>query len=829
MPDKPVPASSARHFLVSALLLGAAEFAVAVFVLAGIERDPKNVAFLGLSPQRLALLAFAVLAALACLGAAVMVLRRPTLTVSWIENFSSRVSLRRAAFWVLASLASLGWLALASPPYIFLEQKDFFIRLRPIPIAMGALAFQILLWGLLVLTPQKNVHLKAFYANNRPVLRFSAWILAALLALWSIISITGIGLVPDDRFWNVPGMPVTGFQFFASLVLVTVLIFTQPVRLSRRWIDFLACLVLFLAAGLLWNATTLKQHHFSPMPSGPDHQPYPASDAIVYDASAHYFINGYGIFSSGYSDKPLYGVFLGVLHLLAGEDYWLLTLLQVWVLALIPPMIYLIGRSMHSPPLGFLLAVLILLRQRNAIAGSHLIASANAKLLVSEVPMLLGLLFCAWILFKWWQSSPRSGILAAMAGGVIGIISLIRLNAILLLPAAALFALFLYRGQIRLWWKHIARLALAFMLVFTPVVLTGAGPDGVPLLVFKFMEVIRTRYLPGTSFQLPASQAASAAMSTIQLPLHAADTPAYQFVPAHFAHNLVGALLSLPDSLVYDNLQTMAQRPYWVEGSDWAGQLPPGQIAALVVNLVLIALGMARSWKSHRWAGLVPLLIFLVYNTALSLGRTSGSRYLVPIDWVVYFYFAIGIVELLALMKAVFAPNLSASQPAQAVIPVNSQAGRKASWLVFLPFALVGIGMHIVDDYMPKRFAESAAIDSAALIQSYLPETTTSAASYSIYAGQGLYPRFAGEKTDQPHLNFYVLSPEHGVINAKLIQHNNLQSFPPGSYIVVAGCPVTVAGERPKINLDTHLIVVIGPNSNTVLYSQPKPDVWGCR
>ena len=671
--------------------------------------------------------------------------------------------------------------------------------------------------------------MQTFISNNRPFLRLSAWILAGLLALWAFISVTAIGLIPDDRFWNVPGIPITGFQFFGSLLLVTALIFTRPVRLSRRWIDFLACLVLFLAAGLLWNATALKQHHFSPTPTGPDHQPYPASDAIVYDASAHYLINGYGIFSSGYSDKPLYGVFLGLLHLLAGEDYWLLTLLQVWVLALIPPVIYLIGRSMHSPPLGFFLAVLILLRQRNAIAGSHLIASANVKLLVSEVPMLLGLLFCAWILFKWWKSSPRSANLAAMAGGIIGIISLIRLNAILLLPAAMLFALFLYRGQIRLWWKHIARLALAFLLVFTPVVLTGTGPDGVPLLVFKFMEVIRTRYLPGTSFQLTAPQTASAGVFTLQSATLEAQTPAYQFVPAHFAHNLVGAMLTLPDSLVYDNLETMAKRPYWIDGNDWAGQLPANQRAAIAVNLALVALGLARSWKTHRWAGLVPLLIFLVYNTALSLGRTSGSRYLVPIDWVVYFYFAIGIVECLSFLAAVIAPRPNPSHPAQIAEPVPSRAAPRASWLVFLPFALFGVGMHMVDDFMPKRFAQEAALDSAALIQSYLPENTASAASYSIYAGQGLYPRYAGEKTDQPHLDFYVLSPEHGVINTRLVQVNNLQSFPPGSYIVVAGCPIVVPGERPKINLDAHLIVVISPDSNTVLYSQPKPDDWGCR
>ena len=92
-----------------------------------------------------------------------------------------------------------------------------------------------------------------------------------------------------------------------------------------------------------------------------------------------------------------------------------------------------------------------------------------------------------------------------------------------------------------------------------------------------------------------------------------------------------------------------------------------------------------------------------------------------------------------------------------------------------------------------------------------------------------MYPRFGGEKTVQPHLDFYVLSPERGVINARLVQHNNSESFPPGSYIIVAGCPAVIAGDRPKPYLDAHLIVVISPDSNIVLYSQPKPDVWGCR
>jgi len=798
----------------------------AVFVLASIERDPKNVAFLGLSPERLAILVLSLLAALACLGAAILVLRQPHRSAAILDHLTQKPVLRRAVYIALGALALLGWLALVSPPYLLMEWKDFFIRLRPIPIAAGALAFQLLLWAALALPPGKRSRLLAFLAENQAFTRSCAWILAGLLALWGFISLSGVGLTPDDRFWNVPGMPITGFQFFAALLLLVALVLTRPPRLSRRWIDALACLVLFLTAGLLWNATNLKQHHFLPFRVGPDHQPYPASDALVYDASAHYFINGYGIFSSGYTDKPLYIVFLGLLHLLAGENYEMIIFLQVWVLALIPPLIYLIGRSMHSPPMGFFLAVLLIFRQRNAIAGSHLIASANAKLLVTEVPMLLGLLVCAWILFKWWKSSSRSAVLPALAGGIIGVISLIRLNAILLLPAAAIFALLLYRRQARLWWKHIAQLTLAFLLVFTPVVLTGTGPDGVPLLVFKFMEVIRTRYLPGASLQMsPAQSAAPGGFAA--LPLPTADIPPTQFVPAHFFHNMVGTVLALPNSLIYDNLETMAKRPYWVEGGDWTGQLPAGQIAGVAINLALIAVGLARSWNAHRWAGFAPLLIFLMYNLALSLGRTSGSRYLVPIDWVGYLYFAIGIVEVLRLLGSVlFSRTLSLSPT-----PVASFAPhRRAEWWVLLPFALLGLGMHLIDDTLPPRFQQQDALDQTALVQSYLPDPSASAQALTIYGGQALYPRFAGEKTDQPYLDFYVLSPEWGLVNARLVQVNNQQGFPAGTYAIVAGCPRVIPESAGKIFLETRLLILMrGSAPDQVLFSEPLPEWWDCR
>ena len=57
-------------------------------------------------------------------------------------------------------------------------------------------------------------------------------------------------------------------------------------------------------------------------------------------------------------------------------------------------------------------------------------------------------------------------------------------------------------------------------------------------------------------------------------------------------------------------------------------------------------LGIASAWHSSRLAGLVPLTFLIAYDLSNALARTSGSRYLVPTDWVLLFYFALGIIQI---------------------------------------------------------------------------------------------------------------------------------------------------------------------------------------
>jgi hypothetical protein len=155
------------------------------------------------------------------------------------------------------------------------------------------------------------------------------------------------------------------------------------------------------------------------------------------------------------------------------------------------------------------------------------------------------------------------------------------------------------------------------------------------------------------------------------------------FAINHFLHNIVTSLLAFPDSISPPDqiLTNLALRPYWVERNPWAGELESVQATFMLINLALLSLGISWAWKRWRWAGMVPLFIYLVYLASLGLARTSGSRYIVPIDWVFFFYFAIGIVLIfeqfanLLKMKnqGEFGPSAEATPPA---------GGRKKPWLI---------------------------------------------------------------------------------------------------------------------------------------------------
>ena len=78
---------------------------------------------------------------------------------------------------------------------------------------------------------------------------------------------------------------------------------------------------------------------------------------------------------------------------------------------------------------------------------------------------------------------------------------------------------------------------------------------------------------------------------------------------------------------------------------EWNGDFNHEEFTFLILNLGLLSIGAGYSWWRWRWAGLIPLFVFTGYILSNVIARSSGGRYIIPVEWVVFLYFGIGLTE----------------------------------------------------------------------------------------------------------------------------------------------------------------------------------------
>ena len=164
----------------------------------------------------------------------------------------------------------------------------------------------------------------------------------------------------------------------------------------------------------------------------------------------------------------------------------------------------------------------------------------------------------------------------------------------------------------------------------------------------------------------------------------------------HFLNNQIKSLFVLPFQIYPAHPTTILEQEYWKEPVSWDGEMPLEHILAFSVNLILISLGIATAWKSFKWAGLIPLVIQISYYLSNALVRTSGSRYLVPVDWVVYLYFLLGIFTL--LRKINLLPEFN---------PGHQKEGKPSKLPVYLSLALsllIGFSLPVLNVAFPTLY-----------------------------------------------------------------------------------------------------------------------------
>ncbi|HEY3369459.1 MAG TPA: hypothetical protein VGK10_01345 [Prolixibacteraceae bacterium] len=643
----------------------------------------------------------------------------------WRKHASKKLQLILLAISLLGFL--IGWVLAWTPLESFGGAYYYFLRAYPFIIWLTA-AFFIAIF--LLLSSLYGVHLKDWieHIQDQKITFLVAGICAVIFTLLAWISFHRVvGVTPaDEDFWYGAGVPVLTFQvIFALLIGVALTLGFKKwpllLRSKSRLIDVILFLLIWLVSAYLWAKEPVKPDFLVTTPVAPNFEMYPDYDARNYDLMSQFALIGQGINNHGFFDRVLYPAFLTLLHAIGGQNYSLLMKIQAGIFAILPALIFLIGKNISTRSAGAGLAILTILRGINQINIGNIIETAHQKQMLTEFPTAVLLAVALLLLIKWQQNPRTHWHLALLAGLTIGLSSLLRPHTLVVIPVFIVLALWAYRHKPALW-VVISSLFVtsAFLGILPWIQFSGQNVSILDLYRVRIEDVIRQRYPQilnpqGSNFQpiseYPAGSAHLARLDQSKLE----EKPVWVFVGDNFLNNLVTSVQPLPNTPFNLDPRTVVKKtddfwkPYW-DGSltIWAKLLIP-------LNLLILALGLGAAYKSTRLAGLLPLIIMVSYFGVNALARTSGGRYLVPVDWVILIYYFLGLMTIFGLVLGLFLKSIDYIPSPSGIIP-----SQKEWWktLVIVLVASYAFGSLIpLSQYIfPTRFHEQSTTEQANLL-----------------------------------------------------------------------------------------------------------------
>jgi len=386
--------------------------------------------------------------------------------------------------------------------------KTYLSRLFPILIWLTSLSILSLLyltWIKLGFTWIKKIPTeKTFY--------ITLIIIGLIFLIWLT---NGIKNIPTERNHvglNTIGSPIIGLQVFLAwlsgigvLVYLTYLQRTEAIKekaKKQKILDILLFLILWILTIILWQSKPIEPSWFISQSRAPNFEFYPTSDARVYDLTSQTALVGEGFIfeNSPYIRRPTHAACMTILHLLAGQDYEKLAFLQVIVLALLPPFIYLLTKTIFNRSAAVIAAVLILFREANAISIGGNITTSHAKQFMVDLPMALVVVIFTYIVTLWMKSNNRTNQYALVSGGFLGFILLIRLESfVFIFPILFILAILLIsKRQYSIFLRQSLIFFLGIILVISPWVFRNWDKTGEIFLNSPFFhyQVIQLRYHP---------------------------------------------------------------------------------------------------------------------------------------------------------------------------------------------------------------------------------------------------------------------------------------------------------------------------------------------
>ncbi len=608
-------------------------------------------------------------------------------------GFSARRGISRFDLLARTSVInSCALLSLTSSLFLFLLRYlnperflPYYERLSPLLWYLFLIGAQSAIFLLLI----KNGFNPHEFSTRRSIYRSAFPAFCFLLFVFLFISLTKIGITADTAYWGEPGVAIQAWQFVVS-ILTGFFVLLYASQDSRPITRFFLPLAIYITACILWLSVpvdVLKSSFYAPIAS-PSNMPFPYSDAGGYDMLSQSLLIGTD-YLGRIPPRPLYVTFLAILHFFFGQNYPAMIAAQTMVFALFPVILYFLGKKLHSPAAGVTAALFAIFRELVSLWISSNTRVANSKMFTTDFPTMIGIavmcLVCVW----WLERRDLRSTL--VAGGSFGLLLLFRTQSLLTLPFLFILAWFVYQRKTKEW--ILAGIAFGVVMVLTVLpwlthnyTMTGKFTFDDPFQVaIIYSQYSFTGNLDLSQFD-PAKDSVGNRLLTFTL-----ENPAYVagFVATHFLNTEIGGLLALPLIERFNGLREPVNL-YWVT---WNGSLEWYNLVLVIVYLAILAIGIGTAWRRVGWIALAPLAFNLGYALANGIARFSSWRYNLPVDWVFYFYFAIGVIEVLGGLALLFGAKVETIFPAvvmQESKPNTLRTVRPQTVLIILGFMFIG-------------------------------------------------------------------------------------------------------------------------------------------
>jgi len=737
-------------------LLALLEAAVALYALLRIPSEGGSI-----SATRLALM-FPLLVAIIASGVgAYGSWRNTNFRMRWLESASrpGLYKLLSIAFPVLAALTGIGafFLRWWEPNRLL----PFFERVWPLLAFIIIFSIQSTLW---LLTLRLGLHKTDFPAFKPALIAF-----IILLAIFGFVSLTKLGITPDPAYCWQLGLVLLISASFLPFSL------SPFFKSDSRRTDFIIGLLIWALAAGIWLSvpnTVLRNSFYFPI-DPPANMPLPHSDSAYYDHMAQSLLIGTD-YTGEIPTRPLYILFLTTLHILFGENYNLIIYAQTLVLALLPVVFYVLGRKLHSRLAGITIALLAIAREWTSLLVSSDTRVSNTKMLLVDNPTLLLILLACLFAFRWLDKKDKRS--AFIAGGIFGLLLLLRTQAMLILPLIIVVAF------LTLYSKKQSTLKRTRWLVPILLFTVGIFVSVTPWLTHNYLRIGKFTFDAPFQLQVLASQYAYTGNLDFQavdlenkslgqiLITFAFKDPGFVagFITNHFLATETGALLALPLIATFNGLRAPINL-YW---TSFDGTLGFNNIFLLIAYLIVIAIGLGAVWKRWRWVGLLPLAFNLGYAVANGIGRFSGWRYDLPADWIAYFYFGVGVAEILFLLARIFGYHISDIDVTEISGSLRNKRITVSTFVTpAIIFVIIGALPWIGESVNPPpRYPE---LEPAAL-QTKMAKLQTDVSTQDI--------RIFGSQLDAVTLNGRLLYPRTFSANTGLTSTNTWPAYVPHDY-----------------------------------------------